>query len=46
MILVIDQERLRVDLIKDLPESIKILSIPKSGGVSVDFLLIKFEKVI
>jgi polyribonucleotide 5'-hydroxyl-kinase len=33
MILVIDQERLRVDLIRDLPESIKILSIPKSGGV-------------
>ena len=35
MILVIDQERLRVDLIRDLPETIKILSIPKSGGVVI-----------
>lgn len=33
MILVIDQERLCVDLKKDLTDSIKVLSIPKSGGV-------------
>jgi polyribonucleotide 5'-hydroxyl-kinase len=33
MILVIDQERLCVDLKKDLPDSIKVLCLPKSGGV-------------
>lgn len=31
-ILVIDQERLRVELKRDLPD-IKVLSVPKSGGV-------------
>lgn len=39
MILVIDHERLRVDLIRDLPDRIKILSIQKSGGVII--LMIK-----
>lgn len=33
VILVIDQERLRVDLRKDLPDYVKVLSVPKSGGV-------------
>lgn len=43
LILVIDQERLRVDLtrdLRDLPQKIKVLSLPKSGGVSF-FLIIK-----
>lgn len=38
LILVIDQERLRVDLTRDLrdtPQKIKVLSLPKSGGVSL-----------
>ncbi|CAF0776828.1 unnamed protein product [Brachionus calyciflorus] len=33
IILVLDQERLRVELKRDLPDYIKVLSLPKSGGV-------------
>ena len=33
-VLVLDQERLRVELKRDLPEYVKVLSLPKSGGVS------------
>lgn len=33
VILVIDAERLRVELKRDLPDYVKILSVPKSGGV-------------
>jgi polyribonucleotide 5'-hydroxyl-kinase len=33
VILVLDQERLRVELKRDLPDYVKILSVPKSGGV-------------
>ena len=33
VILVIDQERLRVELKRDLPDYMKVLSLPKSGGV-------------
>lgn len=32
-ILVLDQERLRVELKRDLPDYVKVLSLPKSGGV-------------
>lgn len=32
-VLVLDQERLRVELKRDLPDYIKVLSLPKSGGV-------------
>jgi polyribonucleotide 5'-hydroxyl-kinase len=32
-VLVIDQERLRVELKRDLPDYIKVMSLPKSGGV-------------
>jgi len=32
-VLVLDQERLRVELKRDLPEYVKVLSLPKSGGV-------------
>lgn len=34
VILVLDAERLRVELKRDLPDYVKILSVPKSGGVS------------
>lgn len=33
-VLVLDQERLRVELKRDLPDYVKVLSLPKSGGVS------------
>ena len=33
VILVLDQERLRVELKRDLPEDIQVVSLPKSGGV-------------
>lgn len=32
-VLVLDQERLRVELKRDLPDYVKVLSLPKSGGV-------------
>ena len=32
-VLVLDQERLRVELQRDLSDTIKVLSLPKSGGV-------------
>jgi polyribonucleotide 5'-hydroxyl-kinase len=33
VILVLDQERLRVELQRDLPDYVKVLSVLKSGGV-------------
>jgi polyribonucleotide 5'-hydroxyl-kinase len=32
-VLVLDQERLRVELKRELPDYVKVLSLPKSGGV-------------
>jgi polyribonucleotide 5'-hydroxyl-kinase len=33
VVLVVDQERLRVQLKNELPDYIKVISVPKSGGV-------------
>ena len=46
LILVIDQERLRVDLTRDLPQKIKVLSLPKSGGVRIFFSKINIRSLI
>ena len=35
VVLVVDQERLRIELKRELPDYIKVLSVPKSGGVVV-----------
>ncbi len=37
VVLVVDQERLRVQLKNDLPDYIKVISVPKSGGVIANF---------
>lgn len=35
VILVLDQERLYNELVRDLPTFVKVVFLPKSGGVSV-----------
>lgn len=48
VILVLDQERLYNELVRDVPNFIKVVLLPKSGGVSNDrknSLLIFFDKL-
>jgi polyribonucleotide 5'-hydroxyl-kinase len=39
VIIVLDQERLHSELVRDMPEFVKVLLLPKSGGVSICELL-------
>ena len=35
VIIVLDQERLHNELTRDMPEFVKVILLPKSGGVSI-----------
>lgn len=37
VILVLDQERLYNELVRDMPDFVKVVFVPKSGGVSTNF---------
>jgi polyribonucleotide 5'-hydroxyl-kinase len=38
IILVLDQERLYNELVRDMPTFVKVVFLPKNGGVSFSFL--------
>lgn len=38
IILVLDNERLYNELVRDMPKFVKVIFLPKSGGVSIIFL--------
>lgn len=52
VILVLDQERVYNELVRDMPEFVKVVLLPKSGGVSsylkmfddIKLLLFKIEQ--
>jgi hypothetical protein len=46
IILVLDQERLYNELVRDMPTFVKVVFLPKNGGVSCSFFLICANKII
>ena len=46
MVLVLDQERLYNDLSRDLPSFVKVVFLPKSGGVSITVPILSVCKSI
>jgi polynucleotide 5'-kinase involved in rRNA processing len=50
VIFVLDQERLYNELVRDMPTFVKVLSLPKSGGVSkinetIGYLSVNFDRL-